>query len=30
MSTTTPTLGAGSVMLAVIKREIALGMRQKG
>jgi heme exporter protein B len=30
MSKTTRTLGLGQVMLAVLKREIALGMRQKG
>lgn len=30
MTSTTPTLGAGSVMLALIRREIALGLRQKG
>ena len=30
MSGTTPTLNTGAVMLAVIKREIALGLRQKG
>lgn len=30
MTATTPTLGAGSVMLAVVKREISLGLRQKG
>lgn len=30
MTNHTATVGAGSVMLAVIKREIALGMRQKG
>ena len=30
MSGTPPTLNTGAVMLAVIKREIALGLRQKG
>lgn len=30
MTSATPTLGAGSVMLALIRREIALGLRQKG
>jgi heme exporter protein B len=30
MTSTTPTLGAGSVILALIRREIALGLRQKG
>jgi len=30
MSTAIQTLGTGQVMLAVLKREIALGMRQKG
>jgi len=30
MTTAPNTLGAGAVMLAVIKREIALGLRQKG
>lgn len=30
MNYTLPTLGLGRVMLAVLKREIALGMRQKG
>lgn len=30
MTSITPTLGAGSVMLALIRREIALGLRQKG
>jgi len=30
MNPTLPTLGLGRVMLAVLKREIALGMRQKG
>jgi heme exporter protein B len=30
MTSTTPALGAGSVMLALIRREIALGLRQKG
>ncbi len=30
MTSTTPTLRAGSVMLAVVKREISLGLRQKG
>ena len=30
MTDTTPSLGTGSVMLAVIRREIALGLRQKG
>jgi heme exporter protein B len=30
MSTTIPTIGTGQVMLAVLKREISLGLRQKG
>jgi len=30
MTPVTPTLSAGSVMLAVLKREVALGLRQKG
>lgn len=30
MSTATPTIGISRVMLAVLKREIALGLRQKG